>query len=345
MAKGEKENSATCEASQAHFMYRQFFVTPPAVSPSRVKLAGQTGIVTGSNQGLGLEACRQLLALGLDHLILAVRDESKGRRARDDLAASAPGAKIEVWKLDLSSYESVIAFAQRCGSLRRLDFAILNAGVFKTKLEINPTTGHEEVMQVNYLSTMLLTILLLPVVQEKNSPSKPGRISIVGSETAAWCKFKEQQSTPILAAFNDPKLFERQERYYTSKLLGQLGITNLVKRVPSSVAIVNIVNPGFCHGSGLHREASIGVVGAIFTGVKRTIGRSTQIGARTLVDAALMHGPESHGRYLGDCQLKPMAPFTESAKGEEVGRRLWEETMAELQFANVQGILASAKQG
>ncbi|MCJ1432672.1 hypothetical protein MMC27_002029 [Xylographa pallens] len=342
MAK-ESKHTASCEASQAHFFYRQFFVTPKAAEAQLVKLKGQTGIVTGSNIGLGLEASRQLLALGLDHLILAVRDEAKGKKAMDELRSGAPGAKIEVWIVDLSSYDSVTSFAQRCNTLSRIDFVILNAGVFKKDLVINESTGHDEVVQVNYLSTALLTILLLPIMAERKNGSQPGRIVIVGSETAAWCKFKEQKQNSILPAFNDPKLFEMQERYYTSKLLGELFLVQLVKHVPSSVAVVTAVNPGFCYGSGLHSEVSGSVVGAIFSGMKRAIGRPTTIGARTLVDAAVAHGPETHGKYLGDCVLKPMAPLVESLEGDRVGERLWNETMQELSFAHVQDIVNVGK--
>lgn len=306
MPKQNKQHSATCEASQLHWAYRQFWVTPKAADPKKTNLQNQTGIVTGSNIGLGFEASKQLLDLGLSHLILAVRDEAKGRAAKEALTKSvARSVTIEVWKLDLSSYDSVTAFAKRCQSLHRIDFVILNAGVFKVNLEINQSTGHEEVMQVNYLSTALLTILLLPVLAaKKESTGKLGRIVIVSSETADWCKFKEQNSVPLLPAFNDPKMFEMQERYYTSKLLEELFLKQLVKYVPASVAVVNAVNPGFCYGSGLHREAG-GVVGVIFTGFKRFIGRSTAVGARTLVDAAVVQSDESHGQYLGDCVVKP----------------------------------------
>lgn len=303
--KASKSHSSDREGSQLHFFYRQFFVTPKAADPQQIKLKEQTGIVTGSNVGLGLEACRQLLALGLSHLVLAVRDENKGKAAKEDLARGAPDAKIEIWKLDMSVYESVTSFAQKCNSLARLDFIILNAGVFRLKHEINENTGHDEVIQVNYLSTALLTILLLPVLlAKKANAAKPSRLVIVSSETAAWCKFKEQNSSQILSAFDDPKGYDMQERYYTSKLLQELFLKQLVKQVPSLVAVVNAVNPGFCYGSSLHRDAG-GIVGVVFTGLKRFIGRSIAIGARTLVDAAVVQGPESHGQYLGDCVVKP----------------------------------------
>lgn len=38
-----------------------------------------------------------------------------------------------------------------------------------------------------------------------------------------------------------------------------------------------------------------------------------------------------------------MAPFVDTPAGEEVGQRLWEETLADLDFANVRDILEDCK--
>ena len=286
------------------FLYSQLLFTPPKVDPPKSNLRGQIGIVTGSNAGLGLEASRQLLELGLSHLILAVRNKEKGDNACIDLARDAPGAKIEVWDLNMSNYESVTQFTQRCVRLPRLDFAILNAGIVKPELEINKVTGHEEVLQVNYLSTALLAIQLLPIMDDKNSShSRPGTITIVGSETAKWANFKEQECDSIFPAFNDPEYFDMQERYYTSKLLEEILVVELCRILPSSRGIINVVNPGLCHGSGLHTELAtrFPALGILFTICKRLVGRSTSVGARTLVDAAVVQGSASHGQYLSDC--------------------------------------------
>lgn len=90
----------------------------PPTSRSRsggADLHGQTAIIAGSNTGVGFETARQLLELGPTRLILAVRDEIKGKAAASRLSEAhklAEGTAIEVWPLDLSLYESVTAFAQ-----------------------------------------------------------------------------------------------------------------------------------------------------------------------------------------------------------------------------------------
>lgn len=298
-------------ASMGAFMKRQVLSKPPAPSSSKTNLTGSTAIVTGSNVGIGLECSRQLLGLGLSKLILAVRSESKGKDAKADLERELKTSKsgktptIEVWQLDLSSYDSITAFAERTKSLEKLDIFIHNAGLMKVEFELNKTTGHEETVQVNYLSTALLTILLLPVFKQKNGPENPGRFVIVNSDTAAWAKFKERDSVPLLAAFDNPGNFDPpQERYFTSKLLGQLFLAQLASRVPSSVAIVNCVNPGLCYGSSLNRDAA-GVAGAVFGIFKRVVGHSIAVGARSLTDAAVNHGAKSHGQYVEDGKVQP----------------------------------------
>ncbi|KAI1074445.1 NAD(P)-binding protein [Whalleya microplaca] len=329
------------EARQSSFLCRQLLITPPEASPQEVDLNGRTAIVTGANAGLGLECCRQLLDLNITKLILAVRDEPKGIAARESLAGAKrnPDAIIEVWKLDLSAYNSIVSFVERTQTLASLEIVILNAGVFKTKFELNPSTHHEEVIQVNYLSTVLLTTLLLPVVKAKNKPESPGRILLVSSETAAWAKYKEKSKKPLLSAFDQPETFDMTDRYYTSKLLVQLFLSQLTNRIPPSVAVIAACNPGLCYGSDLHRETWGTIPGHIFGGVKRAIGRPLAIGARTLTDGAVKHGQEIHGQYLGDCKLKPMAPLIYKPEGAKLGEILWQETMEELSFAGVGSIV------
>lgn len=291
------------EASYAHFIYRQLFVTPEAATPSDVELSGKTGIVTGSNIGLGLEASRQLLQLGLSHLILGVRDESKGLAAREDLLKSVTSSevRVEVWKIDMLSYESVLAFAKRAETLPKLDFAILNAGMAKFQMEINPSTGYEETLQVNHISTALLAILLLPVLRagRRSGLKEPGRLTIVSSETAFWAAFNEQKFDPLLPSFNDPKLYNSVDRYYTSKLLELIFLREFSRQVSASEVVINAVNPGFCYGSGLHRHAT-GIFGTVLGGYKRVVGRSSSVGARTLVNAAVVQVNSTHGKYLSD---------------------------------------------
>lgn len=330
------------EASRLEFLKRQFFSKIPPVLRQDVDLAGRTAIVTGSNNGLGLECARQLLDLGCGKVILAVRNEAKGEAARHALSSGRelkPGT-IEVWKLDLSSYDSIIAFAKRAKSLERLDLAILNAGIFKVAEIFHPTTGYEEVVQINYLSNILLIILLLPILVDKKRGITPGRMVLVSSDMSGWTKFEERSKSPLLPAFKQKTAnWDMSERYGTSKLLCQLFLVELTKRVPSSIVTVTCCNPGMCYGTGLAHEGPAIARGAFWV-IQHIIGRSCSVGARTYVHAAVTLGEEAHGQYVEDKTLHPMAPIVYQSEGQRIASSLFEETLDELAFAGVRDILA-----
>ncbi|KAH7324526.1 hypothetical protein B0I35DRAFT_458253 [Stachybotrys elegans] len=326
------------------FFHRQFFVVPPQVTRKDVNIEGKTVIITGSNTGIGFETAKQILALGASLLILAVRDEAKGEAAKKTLAAHVDTAtqQLDVWLLDLSSVDSVTKFVERTSSLERLDIVINNAGLSKTRFTLNEATKHEETIQVNYLSCALLTILLLPVLKSKNSPDQPGRIVLVNSDTASWPKFKERNLTPLLAAFDNESNFDRGDRYFTSKLLCQLFLSELTKRVPATVAIVNAPNPGLC-STGLQRDLDGTIAGFIFNIFKKLVARTADVGARTITDAAVNHGTGSHGQYLEDGKIQPLAPLVYKPEGLKIAEQLWKETMEDLKFAKAAEIIDSLK--
>lgn len=185
------------------FFYLQCFYKPRGVQG--VDLAGRTAVVTGANSGVGFETCRQLLDLGLSKLILAVRNEEKGKEAASKLlhGRDLTPETIEVWLLDQSSYDSVVAFSERARTLERLDFINLNAGTALGKRVFNDTTGHDEIIQVNYLSTALLAILLLQVLKDKPS-SWPAKITFTSSDLPAFTKFQERTASPLLKELDKP---------------------------------------------------------------------------------------------------------------------------------------------
>ncbi|KAF5848846.1 hypothetical protein GGP41_009944 [Bipolaris sorokiniana] len=194
------------------FVYRQLFMHPPPIAAG-VKLDSQTAIITGSNTGLGLEAARQLLQLDLTRLILAVRSEAKGNLAAEPLRNEFPHARVEVWILDMEDPESISAFATRCQALRRLDIAILNAGVQNKDCVISFKTGREQTFQVNYLSTIMLAVLLLPILKAKGRlAGKPARLTVVTSTTAYFADFDHEKA--ILPQFDENRSLEEGASTY-----------------------------------------------------------------------------------------------------------------------------------
>ncbi|KAK5275948.1 hypothetical protein LTR16_011942, partial [Cryomyces antarcticus] len=83
---------------------------------------GKTIIVTGANVGLGFEAAKHFVRLGAEKVVLGVRSLEKGEAAKKRIEGREKrSGVVEVWIVDLLSYESVKEFAKRADGLRRLD--------------------------------------------------------------------------------------------------------------------------------------------------------------------------------------------------------------------------------
>lgn len=274
--------------------------------PPGTTLSGQTAIVTGSNSGLGFESARQLLQLGLSQLIVAVRSQAKGDAAADKLRKEFPSATISVWLLDMASYDSVTSFPKKCETLSRIDLVILNAGVQADQFKLLESTQHETDFQVNYLSTSLLAILLLPVLRAKKAPSSvlPPRLSIVSSDTAYWAPLKT--TGRILAQFDQPELFDPMRAYQCSKLAQLFFIEKLTEHISAEDVIVNASNPGLCKGTDFSEDITSPLISQAFFWVFQNVcGRTVEVGASAMVDAVLVKGTESHGSYVSDWTIQP----------------------------------------
>lgn len=116
--------------------------------------------------GLGLEAARHFCRLGAAKVILACRDPEKGKVARADIEASCSTSSkkgvVEVWQVDMSSFQSVKDFCARADAeLDRLDVVVENAGV-ATGTYVEADGGFESTIAINVVSTFLMLLLLLP---------------------------------------------------------------------------------------------------------------------------------------------------------------------------------------
>lgn len=298
----ELEKDAFFEATALGFLCRQF--TRPKSLPADIRLTDQAAIVTGSNVGLGLEASRQLLQLGLSHLIMGVRSQAKGDAAAVLLRKEFPASSISVWTVDLESYDSVRAFADKCAVLPRLDIAILNAGLMQTPYTVVPTTGHEVTMQVNYLSTALMAILLLPILRSKRvgGAARSPVLTLVGSDRAY--QGDVQTNGPVLAQFDKPEAFSQFDWYSNSKLLLTLFVSKLAEFASPDDVLVNMANPGMTRGTAFFRGVPAVVVKLISV-AQLLLARSVNVGATTYVDAAVARGKESHGSFTSDWTIKP----------------------------------------
>ena len=128
-------------------------------------LAGKQAIITGANQGLGLEIARKFVLAGAD-LMLCARNASMLEVARAELAGLASaGQKIVIQVADVSvelDVQNVVA--QTLVQLNGCHILVNNAGVYGPKGEIENVDWSEWVaaMQINVFGSVLMSRAVLP---------------------------------------------------------------------------------------------------------------------------------------------------------------------------------------
>ena len=204
-----------------------------------------------------------------------------------------------MWQVDMSSFDSIKKFTTRAAGLERVDILVANAAIATSQFQL--AEGMESTVVVNVVGTFLMAIGFLPILRK--SAKKTGLtpvVSIVSSEVHAWSHLNERNEDSIFEALKENKKEYMVERYPTSKLLVVLATRALAAQMSSGAhssepVILNTPNPGLCHSS-LARNIT-GLRGWYFWLYKLIIARSTEVGSRTLLAAAVAK-EDSHGQYM-----------------------------------------------
>jgi NAD(P)-dependent dehydrogenase (short-subunit alcohol dehydrogenase family) len=238
-------------------------------------LGGRTVIITGANSGIGLITARELARVGA-HVVLAVRDQTRGRTA----AASIPGS-TEVRPLDLADLASVRAFADDWDG--DVDVLINNAGVMAIP-ERRTVDGFEMQFATNHLGHFALTNLLLPYVTDRvvtvsSSAHRMGRIVI---DDLSW----ERRRYRAWAAYGQSKL---------ANLLFTLELTRRLTAAGSPVRAY-AAHPGYA-ATNLQAHTGNPVSSAVMAIANRVVAQSAAQGALPTLFAATQDLPS--GSYIG----------------------------------------------
>ena len=307
-------------ASVPSWLYSQLLLTPPMPMNSfRHKIVA----VTGGNRGLGLEAARLFVRLGARKVIISVRSTARGETAKADIerTENCSPSVVEIWELDMTSYESVKQFATKLGNLPRLDALVESAGI--TGRTFSLSEGHESAVTVNVISTFLLAFLALPKLKETAAKfnTRP-HLTIVVSEVHHFTSMPRTDDSSIFDALDDKSTWNSSYRYGETKLLQILvfrALFNSVIKSPETYPVViNTVNPGFC------QTDFVDDAGVFIRLLKVLLGRRVDVGSRTYVHAAAI-GDEGQGRYLSDCAVGDESTFVRSEEGKAAGKRVWAE--------------------
>ncbi|KAF4584689.1 NAD(P)-binding domain superfamily protein [Pleurotus pulmonarius] len=321
------------QASIWQFLTDQWTPAPPVETTD---LSGKTVLVVGANTGIGYETAKHFAAMNPARLIMACRSQEKGAVAVTNLKESTGFDKAELWLVDLCSFASVQAFANKFEKeVERLDILVANAGVIPVKYEATEDDW-ETSIQVNHLAPALLIFLLLPQMFKaaELSSSEP-RIVIVASMAHQEAKIPEKifeapSGLEELSsrAFCDP--YVSQTKYNLAKLLNVVFTRALSEHLPPSqpTIIANSIHPGLCHSNLLNSSNYIMQL------LLRLLARPAEEGARQVVWGAVATPDESQGGvdslrggYVSFSKVVEPGDFVVSEKGKAFQDILWSDTL------------------
>ena len=267
----------------------------------------KTFVVTGANQGLGLETSRALAAKG-HKVLLLTRTEERGIEAMENILRTNPEAQLENYVSDMSLLRDMRKAVEMIRDRHVvIDGLINNVGTWMSN-HILTDEGIETVFATNHLSYFYMTHLLYPSLRK----SEHARVVNVASNAHSYGKIN----------IEDPGY---SKNYHGLKSNGQSKLANLYftfelhQQKPDDHVSTFAVSPGLVktdiglkHTNWLHSFA---------WKIRRRKGQSPADGARTSVFCAT--DPEVYkisGKYWESCQVKDVF---KSAQDPELGKKLW----------------------
>jgi NAD(P)-dependent dehydrogenase (short-subunit alcohol dehydrogenase family) len=279
-------------------------------------LSGRRAIVTGANSGIGYHTALELARHGA-HVVLACRSAERGGQALDRIRAETPGADVALGSLDLSSLESVRAFAAGQAG-EGLDLLVNNAGVMA--LPRQPTAdGFEMQFGTNHLGHFALTGLLLPALL-----TRTGARVVTVTSMLAWggrIRFDDLQGE---------RGYRRWSAYSQAKLANLLFAKELARRVDAVTSVA--AHPGYASTNLQQRSARIEGsrfregffgLGNLLFGQSAAAGALPTLYAATApgVTGGACYGPRGPGQQRG---LPKRVRTIPRAADPAIGGRLWE---------------------
>lgn len=284
--------------------------------------AGRVVLVTGANSGLGLRSAQALAHAGA-HVVLACRNETKGRAALESVAKGATGAAPTLVHLDLANLTSVRKCADEVrDTLGRLDVLMNNAGVMAVPLH-RTADGHEMQFGTNHLGHFALTGLLLPMLRASGA----GRVVTTSSlahrvGAIRWDDVDSERS------------YSKWRGYSQSKFANLLFAFELDRRCRAAgVPVLSAAaHPGYA-STHLQEVGPRETGNRFMLGISRlgnvVLGQSDAAGARPQLYAATMPDVQG-GEYFGPNRMFQMRGYPRRVRAKRAaydvatGQRLWD---------------------
>ena len=213
----------------------------------------KTILVTGGNSGIGAALCKLLATEHGCRVLLGARSPEKGEKAKADIVAKYPDAKIDVVTIDVASDSSVAAAAAAVKAMGVTLYALVNNAGLGLAQADDDAHNTAAVMNVNYAGPKRVTDAFVPLIQPDG-----GRVVNVSSGAAsAWVKGQDAATKKL---YSTPGLTQAQldasvakevaagnvgwgDGYGISK--AALTALTLVQAVAHPTLVVVSLSPGF----------------------------------------------------------------------------------------------------
>lgn len=271
---------------------------------------GRVALVTGASSGIGHVTARDLAARG-DTVVMVSRGDGAGAEVADAIRAET-GGDAHFLPADLSSLAAQRALADAFRARwARLDVLVLNAGAYFDR-RCASADGIEMTWALNHLGTFGPAYLLADLLVA----SAPARVVVTSSGAALAGRLRWED-------LEHERGYSGWRAYAQSKLANQVLARELARRLGERGVVAHSFHPGFvATGFGSGEGFTARVVGWL----QRNFARTPEQGAETMTWLASADEPmTSNGGYWMDRTLRPHAA---GARGAEVGRRLWEVSLA-----------------
>ena len=197
----------------------------------------KTALITGASSGLGLEASKELAALGFD-VIMTARGKDRLEKASEEIAKQNPQSKITSQVLDVANFDEVRSFANKFSS--PIDVLMNNAGVMGPDFSLS-VDGIESQMAINHLGHFVLTKALWKQLEKASEPR------VISLSSTVHRRGKLQSMSLEQLKGSDQKSYDRWQRYSDTKLACLLFARELdIRTKQSGSKVVSIAtHPGW----------------------------------------------------------------------------------------------------
>jgi NAD(P)-dependent dehydrogenase (short-subunit alcohol dehydrogenase family) len=281
-------------------------------------LKGKVIIVTGGNNGLGLESVKAFAQKGAE-VIIACRDVNRGEGARFEIGYTK--GKIVVMPIDLQNLSSVRDFTEEFKKkYKRLDVLLNNAGIMTTPYFLT-RDGLEGQMGTNHFGHFALTGHLLSLIKKT-----PGS-RVVNVSSLAHKRGKMDFSN---LRFKNGKGYSPLRSYCRSKLANLLFTYELQRRFETNkIESISVASHPGVSRTDLDRHIKDQFWFKMQKPFLKLYSQDQKMGALPQIRAAVdpnVKGGEYYGPHKGIMGYPVIVKSSEESHNEEDARELWKRS-------------------